>query len=503
MKKLILIKYILIILGVTPILASCNSWLEVDPNDRIMEGDVFSTRKNFLSTLNGVYLELASSDLYGENLSFGMIDVMGQYYNVSGDHPYTRFSIFDYASENVKDRMDKVWTKSYNMIVNCNTIIEKCGNENAVLGETLQPIVKGEAIALRAMLHFDMLRLFGPIYRDNKEKLSIPYMTSSVPVVVPLESAEAIMSHILKDLETAKELLANDPIITEGARNFDDPLGDNGLYYRQYRLNYYAVKALLARAHMWAGNKAEAMKYATEVISECQKPVTEDEESIQIFPFVSDEFAIHPTYPDRVFSSEVIFGLYNIKRNDLFTKNFHYSLPSIAILNFAGEYTDGRISELYTDQNDYRYKMWGIETIKNKQVNYLRKFEEVNGDARWSTEAYRFMMPLIRISEMYLIAAECAPSVSDAVEKYLNIIRRARKCLNLGISTPDVLEKNIVEEYRRETLCEGQMFFVYKRLVYRNIPDCAKKTGNKNIELGSYVVPLPDSEISQRTDYVK
>lgn len=503
MKKLILIKYIIILLGITPILSSCNSWLEVNPSDRIMEGDVFSDRKNFLSTLNGVYLEITSTDLYGENLSFGMIDVMGQYYNVSGDHPYQLFSTFKYGETKVKERMDKIWQKAYNMIVNCNTIIEKCGDENEVLGKTLHPIVKGEAIALRAMLHFDILRLFGPIYRDNKDKKCIPYVTSSVPEIKPLESAEAIMSSIIKDLETAKSLLANDPIITEGVRNFDSPLGENDLYYRQYRLNYYAVKALLARANLWAGNKTEAMKYATEVINECQKPIAEGEENTQIFPFVSEEFATHADYPDRVFSTEVIFGLYNITRNDIFTKRYSYSLGTNAIFNFAGEFTDGRVSELYTDQNDYRYKMWAVETIKNKQVNYFRKFEAVNGRKEWSTEAYRYMMPIIRISEMYLIAAECATTMEESVEKYLNKIRRARKCLDFGVSTPTELERNIVEEYRRETICEGQMFFVYKRLVYRNIPNCTEKTGNKNIELESYVVPLPDSEISQRPDYVK
>lgn len=504
MKKLILIKYILILLGVTPILASCNSWLEVDPNDRIMEGDVFSTRKNFLSTLNGVYLELTNPDLYGANLSYGMIDVMGQYYNVSsGDHTYYLFSEYEYGEDVVKKRMDKIWTQSYNMIVNCNTIIEKCGDANEVLGETLHPIVKGEALALRAMLHFDILRLFGPIYRDNKDKKYIPYVTSSAPKIEPLESAEAIMTHILNDLEAAKVLLANDPIITEGARNFDSPIGENDLYYRQYRLNYYAVKALLARAHLWAGNKTEALKYATEIISECQKPIAEGEDNTQIFPFSSDEYALHPVYPDRVFSTEVIFGLYNITRNKIFTENFSPSLSVTAILNFAGEFADGRIPELYPDQNDTRYKMWAEETIKNVPTNFFSKFGAVDGNSNWSTESYRYMMPIIRISEMYLIAAECTPNISEALEKYLNKIRRARKCMDLGASTESELEKNIVEEYRRETICEGQMFFVYKRLVYQNIPNGKEKTDNINIELSSYVVPLPDSEISQRTDYIK
>ena len=47
-------------------------------------------------------------------------------------------------------------------------------------------IIQGEALALRAMLHFDMLRLFGPVYSRNPEATSIPYYTSEVLSPEPL-----------------------------------------------------------------------------------------------------------------------------------------------------------------------------------------------------------------------------------------------------------------------------------------------------------------------------
>jgi hypothetical protein len=73
---------ILIILLVSMSFFSCNKWLTVDSKDKIMEDKIFSNKENFLSTINGIYIELASSNLYGANLSFGILDVMGQYYNI-------------------------------------------------------------------------------------------------------------------------------------------------------------------------------------------------------------------------------------------------------------------------------------------------------------------------------------------------------------------------------------------------------------------------------------
>jgi hypothetical protein len=53
-------------------------------------------------------------------------------------------------------------------------------------------------------------------------------------------------------------------------------------------------------------------------------------------------------------------------------------------------------------------------------------------------------------------------------------------------------------EFRKEMLGEGQLFFFYKRRALQNVPNGALATGNVNVSLNSYVVPLPDSETSQR-----
>ena len=167
------------ILGLLLIGASCNSWLDVAPEDQIMEKDLFEEREGFLMALNGVYLNMNSSSNYGGNLSAGIIDVMAQYYNcTTSEHNYSGYQSYAYDSKTSKDRFETVWKTTYSQISNLNAILEHCGDGNPVLPELYYKLIKGEALGLRAMLHFDMLRLFGPLWTE-KEQASIPYQTSS------------------------------------------------------------------------------------------------------------------------------------------------------------------------------------------------------------------------------------------------------------------------------------------------------------------------------------
>ena len=124
------------ILGLLLIGASCNSWLDVAPEDQIMEKDLFEEREGFLMALNGVYLNMNSSSNYGGNLSVGIIDVMAQYYNcTTSEHNYSGYQSYAYDSKTSKDRFETVWKTTYSQISNLNAILEHCGDGNPVLPE--------------------------------------------------------------------------------------------------------------------------------------------------------------------------------------------------------------------------------------------------------------------------------------------------------------------------------------------------------------------------------
>ena len=486
------------LLGLVFLAGGCNSWLEIQPEDRILEDDLFVDAKGFLKALNGVYSQMNSTSLYGTNLTMGMLDVMAQYYNADAidNHTYQLYAGYEYSQSGYKSRLSSIWSNLYELIANCNVIIEKCGDGNSLLSKTDWSIFKGEALALRAMMHFDLLRMYGPVYREEtKSTRCMPYMVSADRKVQPLMSAETVLDNIIGDLKEAEGLLKDeDPVITEGAKNYSDVSGNNALSYRQYRLNYFAVKALLARAYLWGNDRAAAKQYAMDVIEACQQ------EETGLFPFVTHEALFERNgYPDRVFSTEVLFATYNTSRVTNYNSIFASTLSATQLLTLAGGFGGNRMNELYDDENDYRRNLWATAVVSSNEVLYFEKYRDVS-DTKDISAAYRYMIPLIRLSEMYLIAAECTDNVADAARLYLNKLRFHRGCIDLQPTGPEVLQEMITAEFRREFIGEGQMFFYYKRKGMDYIPEGKNDSGNLQMELANYVFPLPDSETSQRTD---
>ena len=481
---------------------SCSDWLDVAMSDKIMENTLFDTNKGYLAALNGIYLEM--NDLYVDKLTAGNLDVMAQYYYVTKNYSHSKavYANYEFKDPTFEAYTNSIWTNAYRLIANINVILEHCDEENAALTTQYYPIVKGEALALRAMLHFDMLRLFGPIYNEaNASQKCIPYQMSSTKDIQPLLPASEVLQHVIDDLEDAANLLKDaDPIITEGVRNNiqnDNGLDNNNLNYRQLRLNYYAVQALLARAYSWGGNKTKAYQIAKEDIID--KITTEE---LEVFPWATEEQVTMAGKPDRIFSSEVFFALYKTNLSNIYTTLFSSSLdPNTNRLSFVGSgYANSKLSQFYDDENDWRYKMWDVIKANTEndeeseegnsteeQSLYLKKFQEFSYDAETNgTELYRYMMPLIRLSEVYLIAAEGAPTHEEALQ-YINTLRLHRNCIDL--SGDKNLQEAITAELAREVIGEGQLFYYYKRHAMEYIMSGTAVGDTYKMELGNYVLP--------------
>ena len=238
---------------------SCSDWLKVSSEDRIMENDLFRTSHGFMTSLNGIYIDLLNSSLYGKTLTWGMPDILAQYYTCrEKDHAYSSLATFDNVSKN--SAVSGTWSRSHTLLNNVNTLLEHCESDRDVLDDTYYHIIKGEALALRALLNFELFRIFGPSYNGDKESECLPYALTSETKVNPLLPAKEIARLIMEDLKNAEELLAGyDPVIEEGVVWADEPDGGvNDMRYRSMRLNYYAVQALIARVALYGGDKEMA-----------------------------------------------------------------------------------------------------------------------------------------------------------------------------------------------------------------------------------------------------
>lgn len=484
------VKIVAILCTVFSFCCSCESWLQVRMKDKILEGELFKDIEGYMTALNGIYVELNGSEIYGRNLSMGTLDIMAQYYDVINpkDHTYKTYGDYDYTQSSYKSMQSSVWAKMYTLLANVNLLLENCNKSNNPLPALFSGVITGEAYALRGMLHFDLLRLWGPGYSEaTKSQACIPYMESSDRKIQPLLSAEVVINKVISDLTRAGELLAgSDPVIEEGPKNGSEATDvNNYLNYRQYRLNYYAVKALLARAYMWKGDLVNAGRCASDVIA-----VTDGDGAW--FPFVKREDVLKDKdkNPDRIFSTEVLFGLYNNSRGQIYTSLFSEAISASSRLTLAGSFGEGRVRTIYTDENDVRFALWNKATTDSTEVVYFSKYQE-NKDPK-----NQYMIPLIRTSEMFLIKAECSTSVQDA-QGWINKVRFARGCLDVTLTSAN-REKITEEEFMREMIGEGQLFFFYKRKNLTTIPDGSKVNATRDMVEGNYIWPLPENEQQNR-----
>lgn len=488
-------------------LSSCNDWLRVDMEDQVLESTLFSDYKGFRTALNGIYISMIPH--YTTTFGAGNLDVMAQCWNVSQVNNHARVEWAQWRYNNLVDQNNKIWNSFYNLIANVNVIIEHTVDDRSALNNTQYGLMRGEALALRAMFHFDLLRLYGPIFSISDQLECMPYQASSKREILPLLKACEVLDLVIKDLDEAADLLKDvDPIITEGAKL--ETIVNNGINaydesFRQFRLNYYAVQVLRARAYLWKGDKNKAYEIATKEIIEPN--VTDD---LTVFPWVTRAAATHAEKPDVVFSTEVMFSLYNTLRDKEFYSNlFIGTLAKSTRLTFPGEdLENSKVGYLY-ESGDYRLTQWLVvdPTTAEKQEyeqtggtapNSLAfvKYASIDNSLISSTDYFRFMVPLIRLSEVYLIAAECAPSEAIGRE-YLNELRLHRNLPDYPVELD--FKDGIFKEMYRETIGEGQIFFFYKRNAYQSMLSGTSLDGSSvEMVLDNYVMPTPEDELQQR-----
>lgn len=471
----------------TGCLCGCTDWLDYKPKDKQSEEQQFSTKDGFYAAVNGIYNRMAGNSLYGKYLSYEMIDVLAQRYtvNLTGDDSYSKYLQalinWDYSNETVLSALSSIWGEGYSTIMNTNVILNNLekdmnGEGAGVLPEREYKMLKGEMLAARAMIHFDLLRLFGPVYFRNPEGRGIPYNESTETKILDILPTETVLKdYIIRDLKAAEALLLeSDPVLTEGPRaEYDQITMDNFMRYRQLRLNYYATVLLTARTYLWGGDMGNALAEA--------RKLTDDPKVRGFFPAVDSGTLLgNSVNPDLMFSTECLFGYYNKDRGLIYDYTFGGSNTGNKLLVPRAGYVDGQL--FANNPGDYRYQsQWeNGSTLDGNSSKRLVKFREITDTAKdemsGSTsdenqilQVQKFhgtFCSIMKLSEAYYIAAEAMATEGSEVYdmtaawNYLQQIFDSRGAVRSGNNFRDLLTK----EYIREFIGEGQVFFYFKRL---------------------------------------
>ena len=496
-------KYIVLILTMAFCSLSCNDWLDVRPDTEQKDKDQFSSVSGFFDALTGCYMTLADKDAYGERLTMSNIEALANLWAMTSStsrEADQELSKHDYTKDYARQALAAMYDKLFHAIVQANMIIKYADEQGHVFtDEAIRKVVQGEAYAIRAYCQLDILRLFGQMPGDAKTQKQLPYsFTTSIYEMPAYYDFAAYVDCLKKDIARAEDLLKdNDPIFeyTFAELNSSADVADGHLRFRQSRLNYWAVKALEARMLLYIGDKPGAYAAAKAVID------AQDTKGNPVMKMsgVADISSLYLACPN-----ECLFYISKYDLLDQATKLFkggakgQFSSSNLGISQtmFDELYADLPANYL-TSHNHYR-NCWGSsETADHVLYRTVKKYwwDDSKDDAPGSSssssdQVYRKLIPMLRMSEIYLIAMETA-GLAEANQLFSDYMKEhsVASVLLTEFTSLEKVRAFVLDEYRREFYAEGQMFYTYKRRGETSIKWYDEVAGEN-----TYVLPLPETE---------
>lgn len=452
MKKIIFI----ILAGMT--FAGCENWFDVSPKTEMKADDMFRDERGFRDALIGAYSLMTANDIYGKEMTMGFTEVLAQSYDglaSSVTSPYLNTAKYAYTEASEEGKLRGIWKNQYKVIVNLNGMLSYIEEQKKVFTSGMYEVVKGEALALRGYLHFDLLRLYAPAPVMGEDQNAIPYVDRYSNQAFPQLSVGQVLQRIITDVDSARNYLRTTDFWSPEATEADSVKFSVYFRDRVQHANYYAATALLARVYLYQGQKTKAYALAKEVIDS------------ERFPLISGG---NITATSRLFPKEHIFSLSKDNFNKVLEGLFSQGSTMDAV-----SVTTAKLSQMYDNESintDLR-KTWWFEDAK------IVKF---NNSSR---------IPLIRVPEMYLIAAECAGTTTEG-QSYLNTLRMHRNLRALEDFGEDRkgFEQALYEETLRELFLEGQLFYYFKRNNQTKLPGLAEPVDPKVV----FCPPIPSEE---------
>lgn len=464
-------------------LTGCNDWLDVPNKQEVIDYEMFENEQGFMDALSGSYYLMSRNDLYGDMLTLTFLDLVAHRYNADYylSEIATDLGLATYwEREEVQAIIDKFWTKSYNVIANLNSLLEQIDDYKDVFTYDNYRMICGEAVGLRAFLHFDLMRLYGRTYQDAADVKVMPYVNVlQGEDILPLLTEDEIIELALTDLNEAESLLEGDDIHSSSLEN-------SWVNDRQGHFNLYAVYATKARIYHWIGDNENALLYAKKVIDSQQ------------FTFFAPPKGSYTTW-DAAFSTESVFALYKDDLQEVYSNRVSTVSEKSTIYNEPSE-----IESIYEitsgGSTDYRMN-WCLSLYTDPNSSYdpfsmyrNRRYDTYTGSPMGP------IVTLIRLAEMYYIAAECVGNTEEG-RGYLNTVRINRGLSVLPENMPDdTFDNELFKEYQKEFYMEGQLFYYYKRKGITVILDHDNTTYVDMSGMG-WVLPMPEDEATLRESY--
>ena len=392
---------------------ACNE-LALEPYASVSNDAYFQTISDFEAAVVGVYNELAGASYYGRSIHL-MSDIMGEDVKQSGSaNRYQEFADFEGQVVTGHDYETELWAEGYEAVNMLNQIINADFEAPGGVAADYTQIM-GEAYALRGLIFFDLVRMYGQHYTftGDASHPGVPIVLESDVTALPSRnSVGQVYQQAISDLNQGISMMTE---TRRGANMMSDE----------------AAQAILSRIYLYMEDWGNAEAAATSVINSGKCSLVEGQAYI-------DQFATGG-------SSEAIFELQSTDTDNRGSD----SLGGMYRASGYGDYLPAKDLLDQYDPADLRLGMY----VEDPLLVGIYASMRVN---KWPTRANTDDLPVIRLSEVYLNRAEARAQMSDdaGAQADLNMIR-ARAGVADNADTGAALLDAILLERRFELGYEG------------------------------------------------
>ncbi|MDP1764821.1 MAG: RagB/SusD family nutrient uptake outer membrane protein [Sediminibacterium sp.] len=452
-----IVKYkMLLVIVLLAIFSSCKkSFIELSSPTSLTPEQALGTEADLAVALRGAYAGLREVDFYGRSLPvIGDIMADNAYQSALNTNRYTFFNDYSDTKGAVANDGNVLgnWTSGYLVILRANNII------NSTLPSTVNiDQYKGEAYAIRALAYFAMVRHFAKPYADDPAALGVPIVTVYNPDLKPARSkVSEVYVQIIADLNKAYTLMTK--------------------YTNSSQFSKYAAKALQAKVYLNMGDKTNAKTAALDVINNGG--------------FTALTSAGHASYwANSAVRTDKVETLFEVSSDGV--ANLAFDALSY-LYSQTGNYGDLLCSDqLYAlyEAADVRKGLYATGTRAGLPSVFVNKYPVIIGD--------RSDTKVIRLSEVYLIAAEASLPANEAdALTYANFVTSRRGATAIA-STGTQLFEDIITERRKELAFEGDRFHDLQRLKRDIVRSTNYPASSRTVPYSVFrrLFPIPQAEV--------
>ena len=401
------------------LLTSCEGWLELEPEDNVIQQEFWKSEQQVHSFTMGLYGKLLDEEL-SERL-FYWSELRGDGLVLNNYITYNIYRIIN--SDITADNSIFKWDAFYSSINQCNILIKFAQNaaaEDVTFTEDELKKYEAEAYGLRALLYFYLVRSFGEV-----PLMLEAVVDDQVDLFIPKSSQEDLLAQIENDLDTARKYAVTD---------YDNEL------YNKGRLTRYGIDAIFADYYLWTDQYEKCLEVCDEIIRSNRYGLVAGKDWLQEI-FIDGN------------SNESIFELqFSVNKPNPFYSFFNES-PGYFL---ASSY----IMELYSGA-DVRGD--SATWFGNAGVIYKYMALSPEEDIRRSSANYEANWIFYRYADVLLMKAEALNELSRGAEA-IELVNRIQSRAGASLTSADATDDNeiremIILERRKELAYEGKRWF--------------------------------------------